>query len=130
MDDSYKIDDVIALLKKISARQNIKVALPHKETTDYVSPQEIVCIEANIRNAIVTLSNGTSIKVSKSLKDFDEQLCDNDLHFMRIHFSFIINLNFITRYLKEHGGQVVMQGNKTIPVSKNKKEEVLRFLNL
>lgn len=49
---------------------------------------------------------------------------------MRIHNSFIINLNCAIRYIKEDGGQVVLQGNKAIPISKNKKKIFFKLLIL
>ena len=129
-ENNYKLDGIIEALKKITERQSTRVALPHKADTEYVNPEDIVYIEASVRNSLVCLSDGRTVTVSKPLKDFEEQLCERDLNFMRVHLSFIINLNFMTRYLKENGGQVVMHGLKSIPVSKNKKEEVLKFLGL
>jgi two-component system LytT family response regulator len=49
---------------------------------------------------------------------------------MRIHQSHIINLKHASKFLKEGAGFVVMKDETKIPISKNKKEDFLKWLDL
>ncbi len=124
------LDAVISTLREIAEKQKARILLTTKDETQYVIPSEIVCIEASARNSVVTLTSGRSLMVIRSLKDFEEELCAGELQFLRVHLSFIINLTHITRYLKDKGGQLIMQGGKAVPVSKLKKNEILAYLKI
>lgn len=120
--------DVYEMLQKVYLTRNMKVHLPTKSATEYVLPNDIVYIEANSKHATVGLVNGTTVNVTNGLKDYEQQLCREDLNFMRVHHSFIVNLHYIVRCLKD-GSTLTMTGKKIIPVSRQKKDEVLRVIH-
>jgi two-component system LytT family response regulator len=70
--------------------------------------------------------DGKSILVTKLLKDFEEILLP--YRFFRIHNSHLINLNYIKKYIRGDGGQVIMENNEVIDVSRRKKEEFLKLI--
>ncbi len=72
------------------------------------------------------LINGQKIVVSKLLKEYEEIL--DNFHFFRVHQSNIINLEHIKRYVKGDGGQIWMNDNVEIEVSRRRKEEFLALL--
>lgn len=121
--------DIYQILKVFNASNNTRVLLPTKASTEYVLPRDIVYIEANSRNAHVYLVNDQSVEVLCKLKDFEKQLCNGINGFLRIHNSYIVNIDYITRYIKDEGGFVVMRGKKAIPISKQKKEEFQKAIN-
>lgn len=127
--DNTTTSDVQNLLMKIVGLNNLRVPLPSKTSIDYVTPSMIAYVEANHNVSKVFLTNLTMYEVSKPLKDYELILCKEGLYFMRIHNSFVVNLNYVTQYIKKDGGYAVLQGKRTIPVSKQKKEEFLKFLN-
>ncbi|MGD1848113.1 MAG: LytTR family transcriptional regulator DNA-binding domain-containing protein [Salibacteraceae bacterium] len=49
---------------------------------------------------------------------------------MRIHNSYYINLDFVVSYIKGDGGEVVMQNDAHLSVSRSKKEPLLTQLKL
>lgn len=108
----------------------LRIPVPTKEFTDYVFSNEIIYIEAKTHFSVVSFTNGTTVSAAKPLKEYELLLCKANEKFIRIHNSYIINTNYITRYLKEDGGFVLMQGNKKIPISKYKKDHFLRVINL
>ena len=61
--------------------------------------------------------------VSKTLKHFDEMLSDFD--FIRTHKSHLVNLQYITKYIKGKGGQVRMSDDSYVDVSATRKKELL-----
>jgi len=46
-------------------------------------------------------------------------------HFLRVHNSYLVNLNEIDKYVKGEGGYLVMTDGTNIDVSRSKKEVLL-----
>lgn len=126
-EEPYKA--AIKLLKELSGDKEIKISIPVKDGIRVVNAEEIIYIEANSNHAIVLLSDKSKHEVNKSLKEFEMQLCDGSTRFIRLHNSFVINVNHVTRYLPEEGGYAVLADEKTIPISKTKKDEFLGMIN-
>ena len=68
------------------------------------------------------------ILVSKTLGDIEE-LLPPDL-FLRTHHSIVVNLSFVTHFVRGDGGYIKMQTGEELPVSKSRKEMVLDKLGL
>lgn len=62
------------------------------------------------------------------MKDFEDIL--TPYHFFRVHNSHLINLNYIKKYLRGVGGQVLMDNGDLIDVARRKKEEFISLLSL
>jgi len=67
----------------------------------------------------VFLKNKQKIVVSRTLKDIEEIL--EDYSFLRIHHSYLVNINEINKYVKGEGGYVVMSDGSSVDVSRSKK---------
>jgi two-component system LytT family response regulator len=48
--------------------------------------------------------------------------------FFRPHHSFLINLNRVREFIRGDGGFLVMENKMKVPVSKNRREELLSLL--
>ena len=64
--------------------------------------------------------------VSCSLKVIEELLEDHS--FIRVHRSFVVNLEEVEKYVKADGGYLVMSDGSEILISRNKKEELFKRL--
>jgi two-component system LytT family response regulator len=64
--------------------------------------------------------------ISKTLKEFEEMLIP--FNFFRPHNSHLVNLNHVREFIRGDGGYLVMENKMKIPVSKNKREELLGLL--
>lgn len=71
------------------------------------------------------ITGRSSIMVSKNLKEYEDLLGN---HFIRVHNSHLVNVNFITRIDKNDGGSIEMNDGINIPVSVRKRENLLEFL--
>ncbi len=127
---NYNVPEIMATIKDIFEKQNLKIMLPTKTGIEYVLADEIMFIEAHSNHCNIQLQNGNSLVVARSLKEYESQLCANSSVFFRIHNSFIVNINYVMRYVKEEGGYLTMQNNAHIPVSKFRKERFFKLLNL
>ena len=93
-----------------------------------ISLNEITRCESASNYTNFHLENGTSILVSKTMKEYESILLENS--FVRIHNSHIVNIHFIEEYIKGRGGEVVLSNGKRLAVSNGKKENLLQTLKL
>ncbi len=104
-----------------------KIGLPNSNGIKFVNFTDILMLEADgMYTNVTTLSEG-DILVSKPLKFFVD-LLQNIKMFYRPHRSFLINLAFIKEYIKKDGGYIVMENDKTVSISNEKKEEFLTLV--
>lgn len=85
----------------------------------------ILYLESDNNYTIFYLCNGAKIIATKNLGYYEQRLSDQA--FVRIHNSFIVNLNQISRYTKADGGKVILLSNKSLPVSRHKKSTLLQY---
>ncbi len=107
-----------------SLRANDKIAVPNNDGIDFFEIRHIARIESSGNYCLVHFANAKTITATRLLKDFEEML--EPYRFYRIHHSHLINLDHIKKYLRS--GQVVMQNDDVIDVSRRKKEEFLKLL--
>lgn len=122
-------EQIEVLLSNIQAEKKGKVgkiALASKESIEFVDPQQIVCCEANSNYTNVYLEQGRKRVISKTLKEFEDML--SLYQFFRPHNSFLINLRRVNEFIRGDGGYLVMENKMKIPVSKNKREELMELL--
>lgn len=122
-------EQIDALLNNVQAERKGKrgkIALASKESIEFVDPQDIVVCEANSNYTNVYLSEGRKRVISKTLKEFEDMLVP--YNFFRPHNSYLINLNRVKEFIRGDGGYIIMENKMQIPVSKNRKEELLNLL--
>ncbi|HMU46863.1 MAG TPA: LytTR family DNA-binding domain-containing protein [Chitinophagaceae bacterium] len=122
-------EQIDVLLNNVHAERKGKVgkiALASKETIEFVDPQEIICCEANSNYTNVHMQEGQKRVISKTLKEFEDML--SVYHFFRPHNSYLINLKRVKEFVRGDGGYLVMENKMRIPVSKNRKEELMDLL--
>jgi two-component system, LytTR family, response regulator len=107
-------------------KQLNKLAIPTLEGLLFYDIGDIVHLEANSNYTNIYLANKTKITASKTLKELEELLPENI--FFRTHHSYLINLNYIKRYIKGDGGQIELQNGIYVDVSRRKKEEFLKVI--
>ena len=73
---------------------------------------------------VTGLANSKKL-VSKTLKYFEEAL--KEYTFARIHKSYLVNVNAITKYKKGKGGSVIVSNGKEILVSASQKSNLLSY---
>jgi len=106
--------------------QDNKIAVPTNEGLEFIVIKTIIRIESSTNYSRLYLTNKRSVLVTKLLKDFEELL--TPYRFFRVHNSHLINLNYISKYIRGDGGQVVMENGDVVDVSRRKKEQFLGLL--
>lgn len=106
-----------------SAVMGSKVSVSFQDKILFYDPQDIVYCHSNDNYTTLHLKGGEKVVASKTIRYFEDILTPSG--FIRPHQSYLINTNYIQQYSKKDGGFLVMQDGSSIPVSRNKKEEVL-----
>ena len=104
-----------------------KIALPTMEGIQFEPVQQIISLEAKGNYTSLYFTGGRELLVCKTLMEIEAML-NNSLQFVRIHRSFIINLNRIMKYVRGKGGYVVMEDGSYRNVSNGKRDDF--FLSL
>lgn len=107
-------------LSKSGTPSEMRLCLPTFKGFIILKLDEIIYCEAERSYTVFHLEGGKSIIVSKPLLDYDYLL--KNTSFLRIHKSFLVNLNHVKEYQRGEGGTVVMSDGAEIEVSRRKKE--------
>ncbi|MEO8415465.1 MAG: LytTR family DNA-binding domain-containing protein [Ginsengibacter sp.] len=108
--------------------QEEKVAIPTSDGLEFIPIKNIVHVESSSNYSKLFLIDGKKILVTKLLGEFEEML--EPYHFFRVHNSHLINLSYIKKYTRGEGGQVIMQNDHVIDISRRKKDEFLKLITL
>ena len=104
-----------------------KIALEIPKGVIFISHDDIILFEADGMYTRVYLENGESEFICKPIKHFAEQLNEMPI-FYKPHRSFLINLKHIKELSRKDGHHLIMSNNKTLPISKDKREEFMTVL--
>jgi two-component system, LytTR family, response regulator len=105
-----------------------RIAVPTGEGLKFVNASDIIrCASSNNYTTIFTIQK-EKILVSKTLKDIETLLSGHN--FCRIHNSHLINLSHIAKFIKGSASFLVMADNTEVEVSRRKKDELIKILNL
>lgn len=116
--------ETAVLTPKTTHQVNGKITIPQQDGFEVVLVNEILFCKADDNYTEIYFENSKKL-VSKTLKYFEEALKDNS--FVRVHKSFLVNVNEITKYKKGKGGSVVLSNGKEIMVSASKKANLLSY---
>lgn len=104
---------------------NGKITIPQQDGFEVLETKDILYCKADDNYTEIYLNNNKKKLVSKTLKYFEEILKESN--FARVHKSFLVNVNEVTKYRKGKGGSVVLSNGKEIMVSASKKSDLLSY---
>ncbi|MEO8862380.1 MAG: LytTR family DNA-binding domain-containing protein [Ginsengibacter sp.] len=116
------------LLKKINGINSgfNKIAVPTAEGFELIPAADVVYFEADDNYTHIFLKNKNKIVACRTLKKIEEQIQDYNI-FVRVHKSYMVNLNEVVRYVRGEGGYLVMSDNSSVSVSRTRKDTLLNF---
>jgi two-component system, LytTR family, response regulator len=100
-----------------------RIALTTGDGMIFVPTKDIMYCQAESNYTSVVLAGGKKVLVSKVLKDIDEALSGPD--FFRIHNSYLVNMNHISKFVRGDGGYVVMEDGTTVSISRSRRQEFM-----
>jgi two-component system LytT family response regulator len=116
------------LLKQINGKNSgfHKIAVPTAEGFELIPAENALYCEANDNYTHFYLKNKSKIIACRTLKEIEEQLQDFNF-FVRVHHSYIVNLNEVTKYVRGEGGYLIMSDGSSVSVSRSRKETLMKF---
>lgn len=123
---SYNQKKIEILLENIGMPQHAihKLAIPCNDGYIFINANDIIYCEADLKYTKIFTRNNESVLSSKNLGEFEELL--NHAPFFRCHKSYIINVNFVKKYLRSDT-QVIMSNGTLIDIASRKKDEFLKL---
>lgn len=121
---AIKIGNFLYNQNAVPGRKKIVLATP--EGLSVFEIDSILKCSSESNYTCVYFTSGKKILFSKTLKEFEELLCNSG--FERIHNSHIINLNHLLSFVNKDGGYVILSDKSTLPVSQRKKANLIAAL--
>ncbi len=103
-----------------------KIAVPTSDGFELILADQVIRCEADSNYTHLFLKNKTRIIACHTLKEMEEQLHDFN-YFLRVHHSYIVNLNEVTKYIRGDGGYLIMSDGSTVNVSHSRKDALLKL---
>jgi two-component system LytT family response regulator len=103
-----------------------RIAIPSHDGIQFIKVDDIIYLEANVNYTHIYAAGNSKYIVSRTIKDFEEILPTEI--FIRIHNSYIINKDYLEKYIRGEGGQVVLSNGTVLDVAKRKKAEFLKAI--
>lgn len=122
-DNQIKLE---ALTRNMREPQSKVLCVPTQGGNEYIPLDEIIFLEADGSYVRIVCTNGRDRIVSKNLKYFENALEDAP-QFQRTHRSFLVNMDFLYFHSKSDGNLHLKNGSQ-IPISRERKQTVLSFL--
>lgn len=113
------------LLENIN--ESKKIALHTFEGIHVVQMADIIRCQSDDCYTNIFLNDGKQVMVSKTLKEIEESLSAS--MFIRTHKSHLVNVDYIKTVVRQDGGYVIMKDGSEIPISRRKKEAVMKIIN-
>lgn len=104
-----------------------RIIVPIGQSLKFLRVRDIIMIKGEGAYSEVYLKEGEKLLVSKNLKHF-EDLFQGLPKFLRVHKSYIINIDEVVEYSKSSGGVIYMTGNLQAGVSTDKLEDFMRLM--
>lgn len=105
-----------------------RIALPTMEGLQLIALDSIISCSSKSNYTILSMKENQKLTISRTLKDIEEML--EDYSFLRVHNSFLVNINEIRKYIRGEGGSLIMSDGSSIDVSRSRKELLLKKIQV
>jgi two-component system LytT family response regulator len=119
--ENERLKELVANIDRKDDEQ--KIAVPLADKIEFIAVSKIVRLEAEGNYTHFYLDGQKHFLVCKTLKEYQELLESHQ--FIRSHQSHLINYRKIAAYIKTDGGYIAMEDGSRVPISRQKREEVL-----
>ena len=108
-----------------------KILVNSKTKLAPVNTSDIIYLKADGNYTTIFVNGQDKMLTSKTLKEYEEALCDDSSSFMRIHKAIIVNLGYVCAMHRGDDNTVILKDDTRLEISRRKKALFLeRFNNL
>ena len=101
-----------------------KIVIPTVNGTHFFKPEDITRLEGNSNYTRIHFINRKPLLMAKVLKKYEQVLAP--LGFLRIHQSHLVNTRYVS--FVDASGQLIMQDEQALSISRRKRKEVMQEL--
>lgn len=125
----HQTEQLDALFENLNHQEQSikKITISTAESIHVVNVSDIIYCESDKGYTTFYLPQQQTVMASKILREYEEILPQEA--FMRIHQSFLVNLNHIIRYDKKDKNFIVTTDDYKVPVSYRLKNKLIRYLD-
>lgn len=106
-----------------------RIAVPTGSLLLFLDLKDIMYIKGDGAYSEVVLVDANKQVVSRNLKNFEDIICVHT-QFLRVHKSFIVNMDYVKAFNKSDGGSLDLTNGFQIPVSPEKADIILNKIKL
>jgi len=121
---SNHVETFLHNVKHLGNPQKLKLCIHSVKGFQVIEIKDIIYCEASSNYTNFHMTNRSLICASKPIHEYETLL--EDSQFVRIHKSYLVNVEFIKEYIRGEGGSVVLEGGQEIEVSRRKKDLLIR----
>lgn len=116
-----------ALKKNLEPNINKKIVVPVASGFDILNLKDICYFKAEGSYTNICFCDSSSLLVSKNLKHFEFILSGLN-HFVRIHRSYIANINYVKKIVRKEGGILFLENKSELPFAEDKMDTIIDML--
>jgi two-component system LytT family response regulator len=116
-----------ALKENLKPNNYKKIVVPVASGFDILNLKDICYFKAEGSYTNIFFCNTSSLLVSKNLKHF-EFILSGINHFVRIHRSYIANINYAKKIIRKEGGILLLENKSELPVAEDKMDTIIDSL--
>ncbi|TND08791.1 MAG: two-component system, LytT family, response regulator [Bacteroidetes bacterium] len=105
-----------------------KLMLNNKSKLEYIETKDITYLEGDGNYTNIHLSGGRRHCLSRTLREFEEMLCEAGSDFVRIHKGYIVNMLYVKHIERGERFALLLKDDTRLEVSRRKKPELLERL--
>jgi two-component system LytT family response regulator len=117
------LDTLLYNIRQKEGSQKMKICITSLKGFQVVNLSDILYCEADSNYTNFHFAGRPLICASRPIHEFEEMLADS--HFVRIHKSYLINLEHVKEYIRGEGGTVILSNGHRVEESRRKKEEFI-----
>ncbi len=108
------------------SRATNKIAIPVQDGYLFINGDEVIRCEGAGSYSFFFMKDGTRLTASLRLKECEELF--PAVSFLRVHKSHIVNIAYVSRYVRGRGGSILMQDGSMVDVASNRKDLFLETM--
>ena len=118
-----QIETLLHNIRHNEGTQKMKLCIPSVKGFQVIEIHDLIYCEASGNYTNFYFTTGPSICASRPIHEYETIL--EDCNFVRIHKSFMVNLQHIKEYVRGEGGTVIMSNGHEVEVSRRKKDMLM-----
>ncbi|WP_025742097.1 LytR/AlgR family response regulator transcription factor [Aquimarina pacifica] len=124
--ENYQLQLQTLLQNVSTTTPSKKIVLKNADAINVIDISDIIYAKSDNNYTTFLIASGKEILVSKPLKSFEKQL--SNYNFLRVHQSYLINLNQISSYDKRNE-EIILLHTHAIPVAQSRKKELIKYID-